>query len=71
MKEGKKNGVWTYYYLGGKKLKEMSFIEGKENGPMKEWFENGDISVEGEFENGEKSGKWIYSLVAAIILYRL
>jgi antitoxin component YwqK of YwqJK toxin-antitoxin module len=32
------------------------------NGPFKLFFKNGLISCQGEFDNGEKSGKWKYFL---------
>lgn len=47
----------TYYEQPSGRLKESVFLtEGIENGPFKQYFEDGTIQAEGFYENGLKSG---------------
>lgn len=57
-----KNGkVLGYYKEGGKQYEyQYGDVDGMEDGPYTEWFENGSIKVQGQFKEGAKDGLWIY-----------
>ncbi|MCB9272045.1 MAG: hypothetical protein H6561_21145 [Lewinellaceae bacterium] len=48
------SGVWKRYYQGGQLMEEVAFSGNKENGPFKEYYENGNIKAEGSYLNGPK-----------------
>ena len=37
---------------------DLTFKNGKEDGPLKEYWENGQLRYEGTFKNGERYGLW-------------
>lgn len=61
VKDGLLDGLWlTYFSDGTTKSIESRFKEGKREGPMKDYYESGNLYMEGEFTNGERNGKWIW-----------
>jgi uncharacterized protein len=44
--DGKKNGLWKYYYENGTKHREIIYEKGIENGEWKMWHENGNPYIE-------------------------
>ena len=52
--DNKLNGVFKEYYNGGGIQKEINYQDGKQHGQMKYFNENGDVTVEYEYKNGEK-----------------
>lgn len=45
-KDGMKDGVWTWWYSSGKKLRETSYIENKKEGLTFYWHPNGQKAKE-------------------------
>ena len=46
-------------YDDGKKNKEGTFKDGKEDGLWTRWYENGQKRQEGTYKDDEKDGRWI------------
>ena len=53
-KNGKKDGLWTWWYENGEKKNEGTFKDGKENGLHRWWYENGQKSKEGTYKDGKQ-----------------
>ena len=58
IKNGGKEGLWTWWFENGEKKNEGTFEDGKENGLHKWWYENGHKSEERTYKNGIKEGLW-------------
>ena len=56
LRNGKKEGNWTWWYDNGQMKFNNTFKEGKENGLFTSWYENGQKSYEGTFKDGEQQG---------------
>lgn len=52
IEEGKKEGVWTWYYPDGLKRLEETFINGMLNGPRKGFNKNGKLIFETKYNQG-------------------
>lgn len=46
LKNGKKEGTWTYWYSDGKKKRESSYIANKKEGITYYWHQNGQVAKE-------------------------
>lgn len=46
MKNGKKDGLWTWWYSSGQKKRETQFVDGKKDGLTYYWYENGQKQKE-------------------------
>ena len=57
---GKKEGLWTFWYDNGRKIKEGSFEDGKLEGVWTYWNQRGEKESEGTFKAGKGSGLWIF-----------
>ena len=51
-KDGKLNGLCTWWYENGQKECEIRYEDGKQNGLSTWWCENGQIECEGFFKDG-------------------
>ena len=61
LKDGLKEGKWTFYYLErDRKLlqKEIEYKNGVENGKFSEFYLYGGLKKEGQYINGNKEGEW-------------
>ncbi len=59
VKHGEKTGIWTAYYQDGKSiLQEIEYVNGKENGMLKSYFQSGEVEAEGKMVNGSREGEW-------------
>lgn len=61
LKNGLKDGKWTFYYLDGdRKLlqKEIEYKDGVKNGKFSEFYLYGRLKKEGQYINGNKDGEW-------------
>ncbi|HRG53155.1 MAG TPA: energy transducer TonB [Bacteroidia bacterium] len=54
-----KNGKAIYFSEAGELQSEGSFVNDKESGPWKFYFENTKISSKGNYVNGEADGEWV------------
>lgn len=55
---GKKEGVWVFWYENGQLEAEGSYVDGKKEGVMKRWYYEGQLSEEGFYLAGKKEGVW-------------
>ena len=58
IKNGTKEGLWTWWFENGEKKNEGMFKDGKENGLHKWWYNNGHKSEERTYMDGVKYGLW-------------
>ncbi len=58
--QGLKTGLWTVTTPTGFISQEMHFADGKLNGMMKSYFENGEVSSGGEMKDDEREGHWVW-----------
>ena len=54
LKDGKHDGLQTYWYKNGQKKDERTFKDGKLDGLMTKWHENGQKKSEGIYKDGEE-----------------
>jgi len=57
------NGLWTCYYPTGGMYKQQEFKFSyfnvpNPNGPYKQWSEEGNLIIQGQFENSSMTGLW-------------
>ena len=55
---GKKEGIWTWWYSTGTKIDEMTYKDGEPNGLYTYWNEDGKKESEGTYKDWKKDGKW-------------
>ena len=58
IKNGKEDGLATYWYENGKKQAEGTYKDGEPDGLSTDWYENGQKWFEGTFKDGELDGLW-------------
>ena len=59
MKDGKMDGLWTWWYENGQKKEEITFKNGKRDGLETEWWSNGQKINEMTYKDGKEwDGKW-------------
>ena len=55
-KDGKENGLSTWWYENGQKEYELHYKDGKLNGLCTWWYENGQKECEIRYEDGKQNG---------------
>ena len=55
-KDGKPDGLWTYWYNDGQKKGELTFKDGKLHGTQINWYRNGQKEYEWNYKDGERDG---------------
>ena len=60
-KDGKEEGIWTWYYAIGSLLREESYFNGKLEGHSVEYDESGIIIAEGEYIEDYREGMWKFN----------
>ena len=55
-KDGKPDGLQTWWHVNGQKAYEETFKDGKQNGLMRMWHKNGRKKTEGTFKDGKLDG---------------
>jgi antitoxin component YwqK of YwqJK toxin-antitoxin module len=58
MAEAIPDGVVTTCRLDGSVLVEASYVGGVLHGPYRDFWSNGRVSLEGQYQNGMKEGEW-------------
>lgn len=53
-------GEWVWWYKNKQKRREENYLNGKENGLSIEYDSLGNIITKGEFNFGEREGRWLY-----------
>jgi len=56
-KDGKEDGLWTYWYKNGQKMYEGAYKDGKADGKWTRWYEDGQ-KMETTYKDGYEDGKW-------------
>ncbi len=56
-KDGKLDGLQTYYYSDGAKFEEVTYSNGIKNGIYKEYYKNGNLKSEATFKNDVLDGE--------------
>ena len=56
IKNGKKEGIWNYWYDDGRKKSEGTYKDGKKEGEWTDWYENGQKWTEVTYKDGKKEG---------------
>jgi len=60
IKDGKKNGLCTYFFENGKKWSEQYFVNDTSDGDHRLYYENGEMREFGKFEKGKCVGTWYF-----------
>jgi antitoxin component YwqK of YwqJK toxin-antitoxin module len=58
LKEGKREGDWSYFYENGKVWSLGEYVNGKRNGIGNVFYENGVLRMEGIYKDDQQVGKW-------------
>ena len=59
-KNGKKDGLWTYWYPEGQKSSEAHYKDGVENGVTTRWYQNSQQLSEKHYKDGVEDGVTTY-----------
>ena len=57
---GKKEGLWKFYYPSGKIKQEVTYKNNRPNGFVRIYYENGNVSEEGIWKGNKWVGKYKY-----------
>jgi uncharacterized protein len=60
--KGKQIGEWVWYYDNGNSMRKENFEEGLSEGSYYEFDINGKTIVQGEYFDGEETGKWFWEI---------
>lgn len=58
--DGKISGEYTEYYESGSEKAVLEYNGGKANGNAEFYYDGGKLKIEGNYKDGERSGKWNY-----------
>jgi antitoxin component YwqK of YwqJK toxin-antitoxin module len=59
-KKGRPKGIWKWYYENEALMREESYVNGKREGPMTDYGEDGKILTKGEYFDNMQEGIWVY-----------
>ncbi len=59
-KKGRPQGVWKWYFESGTLLREENYVNGKREGTMTDYTEEGKILTTGSWAENQKIGHWVY-----------
>lgn len=57
-KDGKKEGIWQYWYDNGQKMEEGNYRNGLKIGIWVKWYQDGELMWEGEYKEGKRIIKY-------------
>lgn len=60
LKNGKKDGVSTMWFMSGEKMYEAHYSDDILNGTFVQYYENGEKEYEAEYNMGRPTGTWKY-----------
>ena len=60
LKNGKRTGTWTSYFVSGKVQSESKFDKGKLNGKTATYYPNGNVQYMGLYIGGKKDDLWFF-----------
>ena len=58
LKDGKRQGFWTFWHENGQKKMEITYKDGKRDGLRTRWHENGQKRQESTFKDDLEHGLW-------------
>jgi antitoxin component YwqK of YwqJK toxin-antitoxin module len=58
LKNGKRDGDWSYFYENGRLWSWGEYTDGVRNGASSVYYINGILKLEGNYVNDKKSGVW-------------
>ncbi|MGZ4044301.1 MAG: toxin-antitoxin system YwqK family antitoxin, partial [Bacteroidia bacterium] len=59
-RDGKKEGRWTDYFIGGKKREVATYKDGLLNGPYRSYSDDhSTIALSGNYVDGKRDGEWL------------
>ena len=56
--DGKRDGLWQYFYDNGNLQTEATYVDGREEGDYRVWRENGKPYYMGRYSGGVRTGVW-------------
>ncbi|MES2679328.1 MAG: hypothetical protein V4635_05555 [Bacteroidota bacterium] len=59
-KKGRMQGSWKWFYEGGQLWREEIYVNGKREGLLTDYNEEGKIILQGNFADNKKEGTWNY-----------
>jgi len=59
-KKGRTQGVWKWFYENGALLREETYVNGKREGQLTDYDEQGKIILQGNFGENKMEGAWTY-----------
>ena len=57
IKDGRKDGEWTYWHYNGQKKREITYKDGELDGLWTRWYGNGQKMSERTYKDGKQIGK--------------
>ena len=60
LKNGKREGLWVFYWDNGQLNSKGTYKNGKEEGPWVEYHENGQLNSKVTYKNGKEEGPWVW-----------
>ena len=59
IRNGKKEGLWVYYYDNGQLSYKVTYKDNKKDGPYVNYYDNGQLGSKGTYKNGKEDGRWV------------
>ena len=59
-KKGRPKGAWKWYYENEALMREEFYVNGKREGPMTDYGEDGKVLTKGEYFDNMQEGLWVY-----------
>ncbi|MBM3447824.1 MAG: hypothetical protein FJX90_01800 [Bacteroidetes bacterium] len=60
IKDGKRHGECLSFFQNGTRQSLNTYKEGVLNGDYRVWHENGELQIEGQYENNKEVGEWVF-----------
>ena len=60
IKNGKKDGLWFYYFRTGQLMRKGTLKDGEREGHWVHYHPNGQVMRSGTYKDGEREGPWVF-----------
>ena len=60
IKNGKKDGLWFYYFRTGQLMRKGTLKDGEREGHWVHYHTNGQVMRSGTYKDGEREGPWVF-----------
>jgi len=57
-KKGRSQGLWQWYYESGQLMREENYLNGSRNGDIRDFDEEGNVILTGQYTDNKKEGIW-------------